>query len=302
MEKKKQTIEIEAGTWKLLGVENGKLKIISNIVGRTPESGETGIYASKVLKLYGRVGYQNAEEELNRVCSLYGKGKYAESARSINVEDINKITGYNPNAIGIRNPTSEQIASGTKYGQGDNNPNQYGREVTYSWSGNTDKKPRYTYIGRTTPGSLVTAHNSFDWFDGKKWNTSNYVAGKTGDICTLISNYYYYYPTFLTDSNSGDVVGISTDLEEYKLLFDKSNFGNGDYEHYWLASRCIHAYFNYAFFDVRTVHGELVTNRNLACSDGYETSVGIGLRSVVYLKSDIKLKKEETGVWQFLEN
>ena len=297
-----QTIQIEAGTWKLLGVENGKLKIISDIVGRTPESGETGTFASKVLKLSGKVGYQNAEEELNRVCGLYGKGKYAESGRSINVEDINKITGYNPNAVGIKNPTAEQIASGTKYNQGNTNPSQYGRNVTYSWSGNTNKKPIYIYTGRETPGTMTQAHNSFNWFDGRSWNLSNYEAGKTGEICKLISNYYFYYPTTLTGSSSGDVVGITTDSDEYKLLIDKSNFGNGDYEYYWLASRCDGADYSYFTFNVHIVGSGLVGFVNLAFSNGNKYTHGLGLRPVVYLQSDIQLKKDNNGVWQFLEN
>ena len=300
-----QTIEIEAGTWKLLGVENGKLKIISDILGRTPDSSETNIYASKVLKFKGKIGYQNAEEELDRVCGLYGKGKYAESARSVNVEDINKITGYNPNAVGIKNPTEEEIANGTKYGQGDY-PYQYGRKVTFSWSGNEDKKPLYTYTGRENAGTLNVAHNTFSWFDGKSWNISNYEAGKTGKICTLTSNYYFYYPTTLTTSNSGAVVGISTDSDEYKLLFDISNFGNGEKEYYWLASRCVYAYSYSAAFVERCVLKGFVDFVNLAYANTSERANvynnGLGLRPIVYLKSDIKLKKNENGVWQFLDN
>ena len=297
-----QTIEIEAGTCKLLGVENGKLKIISDIVGRTPESSESGVFASKVLNLFGKVGYQNAEEELNRVCSLYGKGKYAEIGRSIDVEDINKITGYNPDAVGIKNPTANQISNGTKYNQGDNKPNQYGREVTYLWSGNVDKKPQYTYTGKETTGTLTNAHNSFNWYNERKWNVSNYEFAKIGKICTLISNYYYYYPTTLTNSNSGNVVGIETDTNIYKLLFDKNNFGSGNNEYYWLSSRCINNGLNLIGFGIRCVYSNRVYAVNMANSDDSELYYKLGLRPIVYLKSDIKLKKNENGVWQFIDN
>ena len=301
-----QTIEIESGTWKLLGVENGKLKIISDIVGRNPESGETNVSASKILKLQGKIGYQNVEEELNRVCGLYGKGKYAENARSINVEDINKITGYNPNAVGIKNPTEEEIANGTKYGQRDNNPGQYGRRVTYYWSGNADKKPLYTYTGKETPAKLTVAHNNFSWFNGNSWNISNYEAGKTGEICTVTSIYYCYYPTTLTDSLSGDVVGISTDSDEYGLLFDISNFGNGEEERYWLASRCVYCYSYSIAFTSRAVCGNFVSFSNLAYANSEERMnsfiSGLGLRPIVYLQSDIKLKEDENGVWQFVND
>ena len=245
-----------------------------------------------------------ADEELNRVCGLFGKGKNADSARSINVDDINKITGYNPNAVGIKNPTEEEIANGKKYGQGDY-PYQYGRKVTYSWDGNTDKKPVYTYPGKENPVK-IGAHNTFSWFDGKSWNISNYEAGKTGKICTLTSNYYLYYPTTLTASSSGDVSGISTDSDEYKLLFDITNFGNGEKEYYWIASKCVYAYSYSVAFVERCVLNGYVDFVNLAYANSSERgnifTNGLGLRPIVYLKSDIRLKKDENGVWQFIDD
>ena len=43
---------------------------------------------------------KNGVEEIENVCKLYGRGKYAIGSRSITIDDINKITGYNPNNIG----------------------------------------------------------------------------------------------------------------------------------------------------------------------------------------------------------
>ena len=229
------------------------------------------------------------------------KRKYAESARCINAEDINKITGYNPNAVGVKNPTAEQIASGTKYGQGDNNPFQYGREVTYSWSGNTDKNPLYMYFGKTMPSNLTQVHNAFHWFDGKEWNTSGYEVGKTGEICKLTSNYYYYYPTTLTSSSSGDVVGIAIDSDEYKLLFDKTNFGNGNNEYYWLASRYVDTHLNCVRFTIAFVASGYMTGCRLAYSDGLISRYGFGLRPIVTLNPDIKLQPNGENAWKFVD-
>ena len=39
----------------------------------------------------------------------------------------------------------------------------------------------------------------------------------------------------------------------------------------------------------------------IAVSRGSEAVVGFGLSPVVSLKSDIQLKKDENGVWQFAE-
>lgn len=67
-------------------------------------------------------GYQYWIDVLDKICSLYGHGKYADSARSIRAEDINKITGYKPEIV--------------QYGKG--TMKEYGLDITYSWDGTTE--------------------------------------------------------------------------------------------------------------------------------------------------------------------
>ena len=69
------------GKWGILGVENGKLLIMSkdNVASVTLE---------------GKQGYLNCSTLLNNACSSFKNPTYAESVRSVKVEDINKITGY----------------------------------------------------------------------------------------------------------------------------------------------------------------------------------------------------------------
>lgn len=43
--------------------------------------------------LSGKDGYNNAIEKLNKICSIYGNGKGAESARSLSATDVEKLTG-----------------------------------------------------------------------------------------------------------------------------------------------------------------------------------------------------------------
>ena len=71
------------GKWGILGVENGKLLIMSkdNVASVTLE---------------GKQGYLNCSTLLNNACSSFKNPTYAESVRSVKVEDINKITGYTP--------------------------------------------------------------------------------------------------------------------------------------------------------------------------------------------------------------
>ena len=81
-----QTLTTEDLGWRILGIgENGDLELISD----NP--------TIATVALDGEAGYLNEEEILNTTCNeLYGKGEFAESARSLNAEDINKLANYNP--------------------------------------------------------------------------------------------------------------------------------------------------------------------------------------------------------------
>ena len=86
--------------WRVLGIENGQILITSeDIIG--PSVGyvrENDEYGRIYYFINSFKGYYNAIQELNNICSLYGQGTGASKARSITVEDINKITGYKPNS------------------------------------------------------------------------------------------------------------------------------------------------------------------------------------------------------------
>ena len=74
------------GKWGILGVENGKLLIMSkeNVASVT---------------LRGKQDYlTDGTTKLNNACSSFKNPTYADSVRSVKVEDINKITGYTPAA------------------------------------------------------------------------------------------------------------------------------------------------------------------------------------------------------------
>ena len=82
------TYETENLGWRVLGISaKGELELISD----NPTS------TSLCLYLGGETGYLNAEDILNNMCNeLYGKGEHATGARSLNVEDINKLGDYDP--------------------------------------------------------------------------------------------------------------------------------------------------------------------------------------------------------------
>ena len=82
-----QTFKTEKNLgWRVLGINSkGEIELISD----NPTS--TSIY------LEGEKGYLNVEDILNNICNeLYGKGEHATGARSLNLEDINKLGNYDP--------------------------------------------------------------------------------------------------------------------------------------------------------------------------------------------------------------
>ena len=275
--------------WQVFGVENGKLQIISeNTIGTTEVDEDK---ANKNYYLEGRTGYQNAITELNNISELYGQGEYAESARSITVEDVNKFTGYNPEVHG----------EGKLY--------EYGNVIDYFWQGTNYPYYSSTRAGNGLSGSLGANHNnssygnSFWWYDfeAEEWKSSPYQSGATtpaepikessleGDnyITTLESDDYYY-------TGSDYISDTSSSL--YKMLFDDVQY-TGENSYYWLASRSVYAYSDNAVFYVRSVRDGGVDSYSLALSYGSEGDDYSGVRPLVSLQSNIQLTSAGTNTW-----
>ena len=182
----KQTVSYDLTKgWKLLGVtSSGNLIITTTDVVRPVSVGETNI-GTLNYHLKGRTGYKYVIEELNRLSMLYGQGKLAISSRSIKVEDVNKITGYNPENID---------GNGTHAFSGE--MNEYGNTVTYSWEENNQRKPTYKYEAgmSVVENKLTSIHDrGFIWFNEKANDWSTPIAKEQiGTIITLTSSIYSY--------------------------------------------------------------------------------------------------------------
>ncbi len=227
----KQTIDLRdyTGTWKLLGVQKGNLILISSeVIGNEPIT-TINTRSRKAFYFGYEVAYQNYEEELNKICSLFGNGNYAESARSINAEDINKITGYDSKHTGVNTNKATQAEINAKSPYAAGNLWQYGNVATFYWDG-TDK-PKYT--SKVANGNLTNAHSTkFCWYDGNSWQSNNYKT-LTEKICELKFDSYRYYPETLTEVKNEDAeIGIKHSSVEYNLLF-------GLEDAYFLSNICI---------------------------------------------------------------
>ena len=242
--------------WRVLSKENNEVVLISEEPLQTDDN--------KNFYLNGAIGYLYAEEELNKICSIYGYGVGANTsktfsyevgdvvegvekraytgsgARSITVEDVNKICGVTP---------STELDS------------NYGKEYT---------KSIYYPTIKTETGYSESAASRTD---------------KT--------TYYEY-----TGSDK-----ISTTSNEYKVLF--KNIGDTGNIFYWLASRYVYSSSSSSSFLIRSVANGDVSHAEV--SGGYSThffehSSAIGVRPVVYLKSDIKTSgKDSSGAWTIIE-
>ena len=226
------------GKWKVLGAEKGKLLIMSTIDVGT-------------LILSGKEGYNTGISKLNAMCATYGK-----NSRSITVEDINRVTGYDPTNQG----------DGTVFGAGQFY--EYGNKVTYTARGSS-----------ATNGKTYTGSISYEHPDGRKIGTDNVTS------ITVESTAYYYYPYSLTTSSSttGECKGIATDSPAYEMLFGKaSDTSDGSGNAYWLASSYVYAYSNYSRFGLRIVYsGGNVGNYYLWYSNGSTGNPSLGVRAVV---------------------
>ena len=283
-----QTFKATENTqWRVLSIENGTVELISRNGIKTFD---------KDLDFFikGARGYLYAEQELNEVCKIFGYGYGADTtkggsytvggpldtlvtgkiegtgARSITVEDINAITGYNPTTA--------------KYGEG--NSYEYGNKVTYTRGEGTQ--------------------NTFNYYD----KTNKTFKALTSGSTEITSTYYYYYAGEFGKNNGTDGTSAVDDIynlnETYKMLFgyDKvgsdngfRNFTNGKCEQkYWLASDYAYAEPYFVKWGLRYVNDGYV-NRNYLCdSGGYESSYSsYGVRPVVSLKSDVSLEWNETA-------
>ena len=224
------------GKWKVLGAEKGKLLIMSTVdIGR--------------LELSGKEGYNTGVTQLNNMCAPYGK-----NARSITVEDINRVTGYDP--------TKQN--NNTKYGAGEFY--EYGNKVTYTASGSS----------ATNGKTYTSAISKYEHPDGR-------ILGQN-DVTSIQveSTYYYYYPSTLTTSDGEQTgeIGISKTIPAYKLLFRKADdTANCSY---WLASSYVYASSNRSLFGLRGVRSEgRMNGSDLWGSHGGAYGDSDGVRAVV---------------------
>ena len=205
------------GKWYVLGAQSGKLLITTNEnVTSVTLSGQNG-FTSGISQLNSAV-----DDEFKNSSLAAGK------ARSINVYDINRVTGYNPAVA--------------KYNNG-NHVDQFGNKVTY-----TKNESSISYIGTKYPttSTITTSYSTFTYWTGAGWEILN----EGNSSSSIKHTFYYYYPQTLTRTESTDT-SINGSSIAYGLLFANTS-SSGTY--YWLSSQYIYTNGGNVDFGFRNIH------------------------------------------------
>ena len=204
----------EEMNWRILDIdeETGKVLLTAYEVPTLYKEDGTSIGG---IALKGSKGYLNGPSELNRICKeLYSNSNKGITARSMTIEDINKIQNYNPEESFYIDERYAYYPAGTT-----NTPDVVINGKTYNGTAHTDD----FYDGLTKPEFYTYDDNT-----GKTITTETPVS-PTADKPVLVSTSYYDYR--LSQST-------------------KDLLGNGTR---WLASACARACSGCAYFSLRRV-------------------------------------------------
>lgn len=243
--------------WRVLGVnKKGEVELISD----NPTSSK--------LYLKGEIGYLKAEKVLNNMCNeLYGKGEYATGARSLNVNDINKLANYDPTTN-----------------------SEYGNIWTYRFPTSGDymqyKTTNEDAILGVTYWTNIT-NSMFQTFrmPGEAETMSTNNRNDTGRDLE-----YTYYAYTVADK----VKQTTSDGNKISDIISKGTGSSSVTQ--WLASCSVKCDSANATFNVRCVNNS-VSNIELYYSTDNSGGYSNYVRPVVSLKSDIQLSGNSNDGW-----
>ena len=114
------------GKWRVLGEENGQLLLLSANYVDFDKS--VSMNETPAMNLHTVYGLQNEINKLNTLCSKFADDNKTENGRGIKIEDINRITGYDPlsSCIDAKDLTKKGL-----YQERYNNVGKYGNNITY---------------------------------------------------------------------------------------------------------------------------------------------------------------------------
>lgn len=255
------------GNWRLLGTDDqGHLLLVPA--------------EKSIEKMTINIGplYLSAITDLNSACQKYLNNSVALSARNIIIEDIDKITGYNPRNVGVNDPTKQ--GEGTIFEAG--NIAEYGNQVKYTYydivPGYDSQGVETTYKNSSTGETVGSGKLGYQFI----------LPGESTNITTpytVTANVYQYNPiTLSTTAGSSPVVGISQSSQAWDMLF--SGTSNDD-NCYWLANKQIIPANGKVYFTVCLILNEIVQGAAVVDTNGGYGGYIANIRPVITLKNSI---------------
>ena len=258
--------------WKVLGAsDKGELLIMSTTDIAQIQFGDP----AKTDLEKCQNDWLTAVDTLDEFCEPYIHGKSVTDARSIRIEDVDKITGYDK----------------TEYGK--DQLYKYGAEVVFTHNGTN--KPSYELKGiSNSKGILENSHSNFYYFNGNEFLVLNTATGiitsKNGDviktitngeeIVTLQNNYWSY------------VANMDTKTKAYTMIFKDAK--------YWLASAGTALTGKMFGYVINAVYDGMAVAVGIWKSTGSANDgLNIGVRAVVSLSPDIQPVGSSVNGWSY---
>ena len=135
--------------WQVFGTDDdGNILIMPTTNAKDPTGATQYMAMGNTDPTIARNAGQYAAEEVNRICSIYGYGKGAKSARSMQIQDIDKLTEFDKTTY------QPKLVNG------------YGHNVTYSIN-ETDGNVYCSWSG--TMGPQKTSYKKLAYLKGNEW-------------------------------------------------------------------------------------------------------------------------------------
>ena len=246
-ETKNGKYELPDVKWKVLGVEDGNLLIVSS------SSVESLILGDKKDIKNTQEDYINGNIQLDEISKKYAKGKNVVSSRNITINDILKLTNIDESLI------YNDI------------------EYTYYW--NSNKEPNYTSLNHGTGTFEIPHKNNFYWFD-KQENEWNYSYKQEGNIATIVND-LHKFNNKIYDENQKIVYDVQENSQIYSMLFLNEN---GQNDSYWVNNKYIDATEQIVSYGYNVIKANSLNYEHLIQSNGITNEKKYGAKIVIAIK------------------
>ena len=263
--------DFNISSWKVLSIDNE-----TGTVELVPSAPTTGtVYLGQAQ------GYNNGVKLLNDACSsLYGNSEKGITARSINIEDIEKYM------------TDTALTEAHNYTSSSSNT-KYGNQVSSAYTSSKNYPAIYAQEKLAVINGEANGDTGLDL--SKQDAFIERTEGTNGAIATATSiqpyqTYWYKDATFMSTAFEDYTKQDSSTANYYNLIMPK-----GTNTTYWVASRCVDTYSSICNFLVRYVYSGYVIANYMYDSNDNASGDSRALFPVITLNSSLIEGDASTG-------